>query len=126
MRAVSANALDDFLEQTQDAAFVLDPVGDRIVEANAAGRALLGLSREDVLASTISQIHPGELSQLREFVGEALRDGHGTTTTLTCRIASGPCVPAEIALYAFAGDERVHLLALVRDRSEHRSREHGD
>jgi hypothetical protein len=55
-----------------------------------------------------------------------LRDGHGTTVTLTCRNASGDCLPTEMSLHAFERDGRVHLLALVRDQSEHRQRGSGD
>lgn len=113
---------EELFELARDAALILDPMGDRILAANSAACELLGLSREQLLATPISRIHPGELSQLQEFVGGVLHDGHGTTITLTCRIRSGRCLPAEMSLYAFDGNGRVRLLALVRDRSEHRDR----
>ena len=122
MSVGDSHPFEDLFEQARDPAFILDPVADRILAANPAGSAHLGLSREEVLASPISQFHPGELPQLQEFLGEVLRDGHGTTVTLTCRTASGECLPTEMSLYAFEGDGGIHLLALVHDRSEHRQR----
>jgi PAS domain S-box-containing protein len=111
-------------QRARDAALILDPGGDRVVAANLAASELLGLSHEELLATPISRIHPGELQQLHDFVGGVVRAGHGTTMTLTCRLRTGPCVPVEISLYAFVRDGTPHLLALVGDRSEHRRRQH--
>jgi PAS domain-containing protein len=105
---------------------ILDPGGDRIVAANPAASALLGLPHEELLATPISRIHAGELSQLRDFVGGVVRAGHGTTLTLTCRLRTGRCLPVEMSLYAFHRDGELHLLALVGDRSEHRQGQHAD
>jgi PAS domain S-box-containing protein len=115
-----SHPFEDLFEQARHPAFILDPNADRIVAANPAGAEHLGLSREEALRSTISQFHPGELQQLQAFVRDVLRDGHGTTVTLTCRTATGECLPTEMALYAFEGGEGVQLLALVQDRSQHR------
>jgi PAS domain S-box-containing protein len=122
MTASSEHPFEDLFERARDPAFILDPIADRIVAANPAGFAHLGLSREEALASPISRFHPGELRQLQEFIGGVLRDGGGTTVTLTCRTASGECLPTEMSLFAFEREGRVHLLALVQDRSEHRQR----
>ncbi len=77
---------------------------------------------EALLATPVSQIHAGELPQLQDVVRGVLRDGHGSTVTLTCRRSSGTCVPAEMTLWAFRDEDgRVVVVALVRDRSEHRA-----
>jgi PAS domain S-box-containing protein len=115
------------LDQANDAAFILDPLEDRILAANAAGCALLGYTLEELLDTPISRIHPGELPQLRDFVSGVLREGHGSTITLTCRTRSGQYLPTEMTLWAFDGNgPRVCILALIRDRSEHRARPRGD
>lgn len=116
----AAHPFEDLFERARDAAFILDPREDRFLAVNPAGCALLGLGRNDVLKTPISSIHPGELSQLQDFVGGVLRDGHGTTVVLTCRTGSGSCLPIEMSLHAFDGSGASHLLALVIDRSEHR------
>ena len=70
----------------------------------------------------VSRIHPGELEQLQDFVGDVLRRGHGSTITLTCRVRQGNRLPIEMSLWAFESDGRILLLGLVHDRSEHRRR----
>ena len=114
------------LDQASDAAFILDPLEDRILAANEAGCAMLGYTLEELLETPVSEIHPGELPQLQDFVGEVLRDGHGSTITLTCRTRSGRYLPTEMTLWAFDGGARVYVLALIRDRSEHRARSRGE
>jgi hypothetical protein len=59
-------------------------------------------------------------------VAEVLGRGHGSTITLTCRIRLGNRLPIEMSLAAFETAGRVHLLALVGDRSEHRGPSVGD
>ena len=125
MRENGEHPFEDLFEWARDPAFILDPIADRIVAANRAGSAHLGVSREEALATPISRFHPGELPQLQELMDVVLRDGHGTTVTLTCKTGSGECLPTEMSLYAFERNGNVHLLALVHDRSEHRKREPG-
>lgn len=121
MSTDAVHPFEDLFERALDAAFILDPHEDRFLAANPAGCALLGLARNEVLATPVSRVHPGELAQLTEFVDGALRDGHRTTVVLTCRIGTGNCLPIEMSLHAFDGSGGTsHLLALVIDRSEHR------
>jgi chemotaxis family two-component system sensor kinase Cph1 len=107
-------------EESRDAAFLMDPIDDRIVETNPAGCALLGYTRHELLASTVSRIHPAEMAQLREFLGSALRDGRASTTKFTCRTKSGTFLPTEISLHVVESAGRRYILGLVQDRSEHR------
>ena len=111
---------DVVLEQLADPAYLLDPVEDRFVTANTSGCALLGYSLLELRKTPISRIHPGELTQLGDFVERVLREGHGTTSALTCRTRWGGYLPTEIALHAFEHEDHVYLLALIHDRSEHR------
>jgi len=108
---------------SSDPAFLMDPIDDRIVEANRAGCALLGYTRDEMLQATVSDIHPAEMPQLRAFLDSALRDGQATTTTFTCRTKSGQFLPTEIAIHVVDGDGHRYILGLVQDRSEHRQRE---
>ena len=124
--ATNDSRFEQLLEQTSDAAFVLDPLEDRFLAANTAGCAMLGYTLEELFDTPISRIHPGELPQLQDFVSWVLRDGHGSTITLTCRTRSGRYLPTEMTLWAFGDGPRVHVLALIRDRSEHRARSRGE
>lgn len=111
---------DHLFEGAGDPAFVLDPLRDRFVAAIPAACVLLGYALEELLATPVSRIHRGELPQLRTFVDEVLRTGHGSTIPLTCRTRSGKCLPTDMSLSVFAGDGRVYLLGLIRDWREHR------
>ena len=113
-----------FFEDSADSAFVVDPREDRIVAANRAGAAMLGYTREELLATPVSAIHPADLPQLRDFLDRVRRDGRGSTIKLTCRAKDGTFLPIEMSLVALEASGR--MLAVLRDRSEHRQRDPGD
>ena len=113
-------SLEELFEQSSDAVFITDPHEDRILDANAAATRLLGYTRDEFVVTPISQIHPHELPRLRAFLDGALRDGVNWTIEMTCRTKSGTFLPTEIALLALDSGNRVYVVSLVRDRSEHR------
>ena len=113
-------------EESSDSAYLMDPIAGRILDANRAGCAMLEYTREELLATPVSEIHPAELPQLSEFLDRVLRDGQGSTIKLTCRTKQGQFLPTEMSLHAFDSGGGVHILGLVQDRSEHRQREPED
>jgi two-component system, chemotaxis family, sensor kinase Cph1 len=119
-------SLDSLFEQSSDPAFVIDPLEDLFVDANAAGCDLLGYTRQELLDTPVSRIHPGELEQLQAFVSRVLEQRHGSTIALACRTRQGNRLPIELSLWAFENAGRIRLLGLVDDRSEHRHRRIGD
>jgi chemotaxis family two-component system sensor kinase Cph1 len=126
MPAESNRLFERMFEDSSDPAFLMDPVDDRILEANKAGCALLGYTRAELLRATVSDIHPAEMPELRAFLRRALRDGQASTTKFTCRTKSGEFLPTEISLHLVDNDGRRYILGLVQDRSEHRRRASGD
>ena len=114
------SAFEQLFEESDDPAFVIDPVQNRILAANRAGCELFGYTREELLATPVSHIHPADLPQLRDFVERVLREGQGSTIKLTCRTKSGDFLPTEMALFALAGGAETQILALVQDRCQHR------
>ena len=113
----------DLFEQSPEPAYVIDPLGDRILAANRAGCSLLGYTFDELLSTPVSQIHPADLPQLRDFVEQVLRDGSASTVMLTCRTKHGTFLPTEMSLHAFMSDGQLRILGLVQDRSDHRQRE---
>jgi len=107
-------------ERSSQPAFVMDPVDDRIIEANPAGCALLGYPRNEILALMVSDIHPAEMPELRSFLEVALRDGRASMVRFTCRTKSGQFLPTEISLHLVESGGRRYILGLVQDRSDHR------
>ena len=123
MAADRTRLFGPLFENSSQPAYVMDPVDDRIIEANPAGCALLGYEREEILTLMVSDIHPAEMPQLRGFLDVALRDGRATTVKFTCRTKSGRFLPTEIAIHLVESGGRRYILGLVQDRSEHRGRE---
>jgi PAS domain S-box-containing protein len=120
MRPEARRLFHRMFEESTDAVYLMDPRDDRIVEANRAGCKLLGYTREELLQATVSDIHPAEMPELREFLDTALRDGRASTVRLTCRMKSGHYLPTEISIHVVESGGRRYILGLVRDRSEHR------
>jgi PAS domain S-box-containing protein len=118
------HALTPLFERASDPAFIVDPLEDRIVAANRAGCAMLGYTRDELLVTPVSHIHPADLPQLREFIDTVQRYGRGSTIKLTCRTKSGTFLPTEMSLVVLRGG--IRILALLRDRSEHRQPDPGD
>ena len=113
-------------EYANEPAYVMDPQHDCILAANDAGCALLGYTRDELLETPISCIHPAELPELSELLERVLRHGRASTIKLTCRTKHGTFLPTEISLHALDIGGRLRILGLVQDRSEHRQRRTGD
>src|ERR1700757_563704 len=118
--------VEQLFEESPEPAYVFDPLDDEILAANEAGCALLGYTRQELLATPVSRIHPADLPQLREFVNGVLEHGQDSTIKLTCRTKSGTFLPIEMALFAFGSAGPPRILGLLHDRSDHRQPEPGD
>jgi PAS domain S-box-containing protein len=118
-----ARSFARLFERSLEPAYVIDPLDDRIVAANRAGCSLLGYTHDELLATPVSQIHPADLPQLREFLEQVMRHGSASTITLTCKTKLGTFLPTEMSLHAFLSDGQLRILGLVQDRSDHRQRE---
>ena len=125
MSAERYRSFDRLFEDSIDPAFIIDPVEDRILAVNRAGCAMLGYTHEEMLATPVSHVHPAELPQFRALLQRVRREGRGSSIKLTCRTKGGTFLPTEMSLHAFADGERLYILGLVQDRSEHRQREPG-
>jgi len=111
-------------EHSHEAAFVMDPQHHTILDANDAGCALLGYTREELLVTPISRIHPAEAADLVALLERVIRDRRASTIKLTCRTKQGTFLPTEISVHVVELDGKTRILGLVQDRSEHR-RAHG-
>ncbi|MGE5274105.1 MAG: PAS domain-containing protein [Verrucomicrobiota bacterium] len=107
-------------ERSPEPAYVMDPEHSCVLAANDAGCELLGYTREELLRTPISSIHPSELAELSELLERVLRDGRASTIKLTCRTKQGTFLPTELSLHALEIQGRIRILGLVQDRSEHR------
>jgi len=120
MNAERSIMSDTVFEHASEPAYVMDPQHSRILAANDAGCELLGYTRDELLETPISRIHPSELAELSELLGRVLRNGRASTIKLTCRTKNGTFLPTEISLHKLEIDGETRILGLVQDRSEHR------
>src|SRR2546427_12844853 len=106
-------------EHANEPAYVMDPQHDRILAANDAGCAMLGYTREELLETPISRLHPAELAELQELLERVLREGRVSTIKLTCRTKRGTFLPTEISLYGFVPRGHIQILGLGQERRQH-------
>jgi PAS domain S-box-containing protein len=62
-------------EHSSEPVFVLDPLQDRILAANRAACRMLGYTREELLITPISHVHPAEMPQMLDFLRRVRHDG---------------------------------------------------
>jgi PAS domain S-box-containing protein len=106
------------IEASNDAILLLDSATDQILEANPVACRMLGYSQDELLALTVSAIHPHEMPQMTQFAQSVITQGTGWTNELSCHTKTGAVLPAEISASVVEIDGRSYLLALVRDTSE--------
>ena len=111
------------IEASNDAILVIDPKRDQILEANPTACRMLGYTQAELLALSVSAIHPHEIAQMTQFVQAVVRQGKGWTNELSCRTKVGAFVPAEISASIVEMEERSCLLALLRDTTERKRAE---
>jgi PAS domain S-box-containing protein len=118
---------EEVYEQSPDAMIVVDDIG-RIERVNVQAEALFGLSREQMLGSSIDMLVPERFrdrhSAERVDYMKCPRVRHlGTALPLFGRRADGSEFPADIMLSPIAIEQRLVVLAVVRDITEHKRAE---
>ena len=112
---VSEERFRKIFNHANDAAFVLDPARDAILDANPRACRLLGYSREELLALPVSAVHPDEMPRFRAFAQTVLDEGSGWTDDLTCLTKAGERVSAEISASTVEINGAPCVVAWVRD-----------
>ena len=105
---------DVVFENTNDGIFILDPLNDRIVDANPTACRMLGYSQRELQRTPISTIHPDEMDRFLAFAKSTRRFGRGLTDELSCRTRSGIRVPVEMSASVIKFDSNAYLLIVAR------------
>ena len=110
-------------ETANDAILVLDPAGDRILDANPSACRLLGYAYRELLAAPISTIQPEGLDELRHDHSTAAAQQADRVSEQIWVTQTGAKIPVEIsaAVATLAGQSC--LIAVVRSVPEHPSME---
>ena len=111
-------------ESSNDGIFVIDPIGDKIIDANPKACSMLGYSREELLSGVnVSAIHPNEMPKFMAFAQSVYEHGSGWTDELTCMTKTGEALPAEISASMVDIQGLTCMIATVRDISERKRAE---
>lgn len=108
----------NIFDHSNDSIFVIDPFNDEIIDANPSACRMLGYSREELLAKSVSSIHPDEMDRMLDFVQSVYKAGHGWNDELTCLTATGELLPAEISASIMAIAGKTYMVAMIRDITE--------
>ena len=101
---------------------LLDPWGDRVVDANIAAAMLLEIPLDELIGQRASGLHPGQLADLRVFTEEALERGHARSETLELRRSDGSRKALEYSATRVEMRSRVLIFAVIDDLQSRRMR----
>lgn len=104
-------------QNVNDAIFLFDINDDKILDANDRAVELLGYSREELLQTPVSAIHPHDVLQLKSFSAKVFQDKRGWTDELSCVSKGGKILSAEISATIVEFEGRECMVAAVRDVS---------
>jgi len=113
-KETSEQRLSKIYDYTNDAIFIFDPSQDEILDVNKTACAMLGYSREELLALPISAIHPQEMDKLLKWAQSVLELGQGWTDELNCMTKTGWVLPTEISASVVQLEGRDRIIAIVR------------
>ncbi|MHC3438687.1 PAS domain S-box protein [Natrialbaceae archaeon A-gly3] len=110
-------------EYATEPLLLVDPGSDSIDACNGEACDLLEYSREELLETAPSELHPDELTAYREFTARATEEGDGWTEELHCHTATGERFPAEVSAVLLEFAHRDRLLVRIEDLTGRRRRE---
>jgi len=121
--SASRRTFEAIFEHANDAIFIVDIEGDRIVDCNPAAEELVEFSREELLSMDASELHPHNFSQFASFAETVIADGEGWTDEITCYRRDGEIIPAEMSASVIELDGRPHLVNHIRETTDRAERD---
>lgn len=118
------------LQTAPDAILLIDAGSGEITEANDAAARLTGYDRSALLGLAVQELHaPSDAeryaAEIQRFIdSEETRNRFADGLPLYIRHRNGDHVPVEISASAVEFGDREQLLAIVRDITDRREREH--
>lgn len=121
----AAASFGSIFEQCVQPLLVLDPVADRIVDANPAACRLLGYDRALLRTIIFSALHPGQLPALIVFTEAVLAKGSFWTRGISARDAAGNELSVEYSGSVLANEPGPLVLLTISDLGERKRRDAG-
>ncbi len=107
-------------EHCPEAIMQLDPLANRFVDVNAAACALLGYTRQQLLAMTVSYLFGHQLAQLIAFTEGLLAQGSAWSDDFSCRRAQDEWVEVELSANTMQVGRQQYALWVLREKREQR------
>ena len=115
------------LRYVQESFLLIDPVRNRVIDANAAVTALLGYELDTLRKLTVTRLFPYELPALITFTESVLAQGSGWTNELSCKHEDGHAVKVEVSASIYEMRKQPLIILQLRDKEKIRSlQEHAD
>ncbi len=115
------------LRYVQEAFLLIDPVANRIIDANAAAITLLGYELDVLCRHTVTTLFPYELPALITFTDSVLAQGSGWTNELSCQHQEGQAVKIEVSASIYETTDQPMVIMQLRDKEKIRSlQEHAE
>ena len=102
-------------DASYDAIFLLEADGGAILDVNEEACRMLGFSRDELMAMSGYDIHPGEVKELEEFWVEVRERGRWKTETLSCLTFGGEAIPAQLSASTIVSEGRDCILVIAHD-----------
>jgi PAS domain S-box-containing protein len=121
-RRAGRGAFRSVFEEHSEPLFVVDPDHDEILDANPPACVALGYTREELLATPVSAVHPEEMPRFVAFMRSAMPGGAPWDGDhFTCTRKDGTTFPAQFASLRVDYGQRPSVLVHVRPlaRSRH-------
>ena len=102
-------------DASYDAIFLLEADGGSILDVNEEACRMLGFSRDELMAMSAYDIHPGEVKELEEFWVEVRERGRWKTEKLSCLTLGGEAIPVQLSASAIVSEGRNCILVIAHD-----------
>lgn len=102
-------------EHCSDALILLDPLENRVIDANRAAAALLGYSGEELRRLPVTELHPAQLAGLTVFTESVMARGSDWTNAIECRRKDGSLFRPELSASVYREGGREYMVVVLRD-----------
>ncbi len=109
---------DSLLRGLPEAFLLIDPLANRIVDANASASKLVGYDTSALRALTVTALFPFEIPALITFTESVLIQGCGWTNELSCKHQLGHALKVEVSASGYISGERNLIILQLRDKQK--------
>ncbi len=103
---------------SSNATLIIDPVLNKIVNANQEACTLLGYSEEALNKMLVTDLHTHEIAALIVFTQSVIEQGNGWTDELSCKTRGNKTVPVEYSASSLEFNGRIFLIVTLRDKQK--------